>query len=86
MRRLRHKASVAPPSWSLNVDGLALIVEPFVNLYLSDGGAGMLQALGGQLLDAQGKDLPKAGGAASLLNVASIRLDSIHPKLRKDSG
>jgi len=41
----------------------------------NDGGAGILQALGGQLLDAQGNELP-VGGAA-LLNLASIDLTDL---------
>ena len=41
----------------------------------NDGGAGILQALGGQLLDAQGNELP-VGGAA-LVNLASINLTDL---------
>lgn len=41
----------------------------------NDGGAGILQALGGQLLDAQGNELP-VGGAA-LVNLASINLTEL---------
>ena len=41
----------------------------------NDGGAGILQALGGQLLDAQGNELP-VGGAA-LADLASIDLSNI---------
>ncbi|RYN37944.1 hypothetical protein AA0113_g6412 [Alternaria arborescens] len=49
----------------------------------SDGGAGMLQALGVRLLDADGKELPKAGGGRSLAHLASICWDGVHPRLRK---
>jgi glycerate kinase len=41
----------------------------------NDGGAGILQALGGQLLDAQGNQLP-VGGAA-LVDLASIDLSNL---------
>ncbi|MRW89684.1 glycerate kinase [Duganella sp. FT80W] len=34
----------------------------------NDGGAGMLQALGGRLLDATGADLPPGGGALNMLD------------------
>lgn len=34
----------------------------------NDGGAGMLQALGGRLLDATGADLPQGGGALNMLD------------------
>lgn len=51
----------------------------------SDGGAGMLQALGVRLLDAQGAELPRAAGGASLLNLANIDVRDLHPRLR-DSG
>ena len=41
----------------------------------NDGGAGILQALGGQLLDAQGNELPLGG--AALANLASIDLTDL---------
>ncbi|KAF7549923.1 hypothetical protein G7Z17_g6052 [Cylindrodendrum hubeiense] len=47
-----------------------------------DGGAGMLQALGGRLLDADGVPLPTAEGGNSLLNIASIDLSCIDPRVR----
>ena len=52
----------------------------------SDGGAGMLQALGVRLLDADGKELPKAGGGRSLAHLASICWDGVHPRLRETAG
>lgn len=52
----------------------------------SDGGAGMLQALGVRLLDVNGKELPKAGGGRSLARLASICWDSVHPRLRKSAS
>jgi glycerate kinase len=43
----------------------------------TDGGAGMLQALGVRLLDAEGCDLPPGGGALPAL--ASVDLSGLHP-------
>lgn len=51
----------------------------------SDGGAGMLQALGAKLLDAAGRELPHASGGAALVRLASIDLSGLHPRLR-DGG
>ncbi|KAB2569124.1 Glycerate kinase [Lasiodiplodia theobromae] len=48
----------------------------------SDGGAGMLQALGVKLLDAAGRELPHASGGAALVRLASIDLSGLHPRLR----
>lgn len=45
----------------------------------NDGGAGMLQALGARLLDAEGRDLP-AGGAA-LARLARLDLSGLDPRL-----
>lgn len=52
----------------------------------SDGGAGMLQALGVRLLDTEGKELPKAGGGRGLSRLDRICWCGIHPRLRKDAG
>ncbi|HEX6543322.1 MAG TPA: glycerate kinase [Ktedonobacterales bacterium] len=46
----------------------------------NDGGAGMAQALGARLLDAQGADLP-AGGAA-LARLARIDISGLDPRLQ----
>lgn len=46
----------------------------------NDGGAGMLQALGGKLLDASGKSIPPGGGGLSYL--AQIKLDALDPRLK----
>lgn len=51
----------------------------------SDGGAGMLQALGAKLLDAAGRELPHASGGAALVRLASIDLSGLHPRL-SDGG
>src|SRR5690606_22439677 len=47
----------------------------------NDGGAGLLQALGVRLLDAQGQDLP--GGGAALQQLDRIALDGIDPSMRE---
>lgn len=49
----------------------------------SDGGAGMLQALGARLLDVNGHELPRAAGGATLARLHGISLDSLHPRLRR---
>ncbi|TYP87670.1 glycerate kinase [Blastococcus xanthinilyticus] len=43
----------------------------------TDGGAGMLQALGARLLDADGRELPAGGGA--LGDLARVDLGRLHP-------
>lgn len=45
----------------------------------TDGGAGMLQALGVKLLDASGNELPRGGGALS--NLARVDLNGLDPRL-----
>lgn len=45
----------------------------------NDGGAGMLQALGARLLDADGTDLPRGG--AALARLAHIDLATLDPRL-----
>ena len=52
----------------------------------SDGGAGMLQALGVRLLDAEGQELPKAAGGQSLSRLEKICWNKVHPRLRRDAG
>ncbi|ANB56689.1 glycerate kinase family protein [Anoxybacillus sp. B7M1] len=47
----------------------------------NDGGAGMVQALGGRLLDKHGKDLDPGGG--NLAKLASIDLSSLDPRLSR---
>jgi glycerate kinase len=46
----------------------------------TDGGAGLLQALGGQVLDARGE--PLARGGAALRDVAALDRSGLHPGLR----
>ncbi|KAH9996184.1 glycerate kinase [Xylariaceae sp. FL0662B] len=48
----------------------------------SDGGAGMLQALGVQLKNKDGQELTLGGGGGSLSELESISMDKIHPRLR----
>lgn len=45
----------------------------------TDGGAGLLTALGARLLDAAGQDLPPGGGALSRLD--RVELGGLHPRL-----
>ncbi len=45
----------------------------------TDGGAGMLAALGARLLDAAGRDLPDGGGA--LADLAELDLRGLHPRI-----
>lgn len=47
----------------------------------SDGGAGMLQALGARLLDKKGNELPRASGGGPLSQLATILMDHMHPGL-----
>ncbi len=47
----------------------------------NDGGAGMAQALGYQLLDSDGDEIPYGGG--SLNQLASIQTSQAHPALKK---
>jgi glycerate kinase len=44
----------------------------------NDGGAGIVQALGGKLLDKNGNELTKGG--AALAQIHSINLESLHPR------
>lgn len=48
----------------------------------SDGGAGMLQALGARFLNAHGEPLPVAEGGGSLVGLTKICFEGLHPKLR----
>ncbi|KAH8712142.1 glycerate kinase [Phaeosphaeriaceae sp. PMI808] len=51
----------------------------------SNGGAGMLQALGVRLPDAEGKELPRAAGGGSLLLLDRICWCNVHPRLGEDA-
>ncbi|MCS2168616.1 glycerate kinase [Scandinavium manionii] len=61
--------------------GVARIILGIGGSATNDGGAGMMQALGARLRDAQGHDLAHRGGALSEL--ASIDLSGCHPKLKE---
>lgn len=52
----------------------------------SDGGAGMLQALGARLLDKDGIDLPLAHGGGCLAQLDDICWCHAHPRLRNSAG
>jgi glycerate kinase len=45
----------------------------------TDGGAGLVQALGARLLDAAGNELPRGG--AALADLDRVDLDGLHPRL-----
>ncbi|KAH7397701.1 glycerate kinase family protein [Cadophora sp. MPI-SDFR-AT-0126] len=47
-----------------------------------DGGAGMVQALGGRLLDIHGAELPRSGGGNNLFKLHDIDLTGLDPRLR----
>lgn len=47
----------------------------------NDGGAGMVQALGGRLLDEQGQELPRGG--AALAELATIDLSALAPRAQE---
>ncbi|KAK7217765.1 hypothetical protein V2G26_005768 [Clonostachys chloroleuca] len=47
-----------------------------------DGGAGMLQALGARLHDSQGLEIPVAMGGESLVDLASIDLSRVDPRIK----
>ncbi|KAL4965422.1 glycerate kinase family protein [Aspergillus stella-maris] len=51
----------------------------------SDGGAGMLQALGARLVGRDGQDLPRAAGGQSLVSLAGVDFSKMHPRLKKVS-
>ena len=48
----------------------------------SDGGAGMLQALGAEFKQVDDTLIPKASGGAALANLKKISLDNLHPRLK----
>ncbi|RYO90365.1 hypothetical protein DL766_001172 [Monosporascus sp. MC13-8B] len=48
----------------------------------SDGGSGLLQALGAKLIDASGEEIPTARGGGSLANLDRIDMSGLHPRLR----
>lgn len=66
-------------------DGCSKIIIGCGDSGTSDGGAGMLQALGVRLLDLEGKELPKAGGGRTLSRLHKICWCGIHPRLREDA-
>ncbi len=49
----------------------------------TDGGAGMIQALGARLLDAAGAELPRGGGA--LADLASVDLGGLDPRIAEST-
>ena len=61
-------------------DGARRIVLGIGGSACTDGGAGMLQALGARLLDADGREI--GPGGAALQDLAGVDLDGLHPLLR----
>lgn len=49
----------------------------------SDGGAGLLQALGARLLDRNGNELDCAGGGRTLTELVDIDFSGLHPRLEE---
>lgn len=49
----------------------------------SDGGAGLLQALGARFVDREGHDIPPASGGEALPSLAGIDFSNLHPGLKK---
>lgn len=64
-------------------DGCRKILIGLGGSATNDGGAGLAQALGVQLLDAQGRQLPPGGGALSHLK--EIRCEKLDPRLKECS-
>ncbi|MFT9387653.1 glycerate kinase [Acetobacter sp.] len=60
-------------------DGCRHIILALGGSATNDGGAGMAQALGARLLDAQGRDI--APGGAALADLASMDLSALDPRL-----
>ena len=61
--------------------GVETIIIGIGGSVTNDGGAGMAQALGAQLLDHEGSELPAGGGA--LAQLAKIKLDTLDSRLEK---
>lgn len=62
-------------------EGVERIIVGCGDSGVSDGGAGMLQALGARLIGLDGSEMPKARGGQSLLSLADIDLSCIDPRL-----
>jgi glycerate kinase len=62
-------------------DGCTKIIIGCGDSGTSDGGAGMLQALGVRLLDSQDRELPAAAGGGSIVNLDRICMRGLHPSL-----
>ncbi|KAF9882784.1 hypothetical protein FE257_005152 [Aspergillus nanangensis] len=64
-------------------DGVQRIIVGCGDSGTSDGGAGMLQALGARLLDLDGNEIPPAGGGQSLATLDAIDFTRMHPRLHE---
>lgn len=49
----------------------------------SDGGAGMLQALGARLVGVSGEEIPKASGGQTLISLAQMDFSRMHARLKE---
>ncbi|MBQ9789693.1 MAG: glycerate kinase [Lentisphaeria bacterium] len=49
----------------------------------NDGGVGILQALGGEFFDKQGRIIPLGISGKDLINIESINLDKLNPRLQE---
>lgn len=63
-------------------DGAKRIIIGCGDSGISDGGAGMLQALGARLMDTDGNDLPKASGGQSLISLARIDPSGVDKRIQ----
>ena len=87
----RHLVGDAPDALRASTAGVGGLIEAALDLgcesmvlavggsATTDGGAGMLQALGARLLDAAARDLPPGGGA--LARLASVDLSGLDERL-----
>ncbi|KAL5046162.1 hypothetical protein BDW71DRAFT_207830 [Aspergillus fruticulosus] len=63
-------------------DGAQRIIIGCGDSGTSDGGAGVLQALGARLVGRDGQELPRAGGGQSLASLAGVDFSKMHPLLK----
>ncbi|KAL4998621.1 glycerate kinase [Aspergillus recurvatus] len=63
-------------------DGAQRIIIGCGDSGTSDGGAGVLQALGARLIGRDGQELPHAGGGKTLVSLAGVDFSKMHPRLK----
>src|SRR5207302_10477882 len=70
---------------AVHKEGVTSIIAGVGGSATNDGGAGMAQALGYRLLDAEGRELPRGGAAlASLARIDAGRVDPGWRRIRVD--